>query len=1583
MANLNYNADNYRPSVIPGNGTRIGFTPNFPALRVEDVVVYVNKIPYTHGATIPLPNNASTSLMVSLVSRGQTPDVVFSTPPPSGIDVLVTLDGMIGNIAENRLADTDYNPLLITQNDEKSFLYTAVLNNKRFRDIDPTFTNTSPYHYNQRFQINPTIPSNNALLGVSSQVITANGRTRRIPNIRANEYIIDILTKTPSAGDVLTNRIFNTNFYGKVISKISATALVIVWFEFTHHFRDVRDTLDNQVNYRRDVIPHIGGEIHAFDLSGFDSAPELPPNTPNLDVVAPISARLIIQVSDVANENTPVSNITISDVEFDATSVNFTQLADHRGATGAKGDKGDKGDDGTPGGVGDLRIDSSLSGTGTEDDRLRVSVPLTIQEKQKIDSVANGATVGATTDQAAAIVLNTAKIGLSTGNVVTDYIGIRAVTGTRIAEQNITSNLIATNAVGLRALGTANAGAQGNILARGGGDEIEWIAPPQNESTNDFINAVLNSSDQLLLGRRNGTNTVVQLPRNQFTGVSISGSDLTLTRRDGNTVQVSLPSGGGGLATVNTDGTTISGDGSSTNPVALVSTLATTIEANRVKLNGIEANATQDQTNTQIRDSLQTLTGNARLDASAIQNLPSSGGGGLASVAHDATLTGLGTNADLLGVSNPFSQADEDKLDAIESNATADQTGTEIVTRLESLQGGNQLDATYIRNLPSSDNLEFAIAQGSWGQNLNLFIPATAGTYKYQVNNPTNAPTGVAGNTVVEVIRYGSNDLIQRIIETDSIYVRGGRGSFSTSWVEIGTSGVSTDTTISGTGTSGDPLGVANPFSSDQAAAIVLNTAKRSYPSTDQNKLSMIEDDATADQTGAEIRIALQALTGVNRLDASAIQNLPQPGDGGLSSVAHDATLTGLGTNNDNLRVANPFTEADETKLDNIAAGATIGATQAQIDAIAANTLKTGITTAQTNAITANTNKVGLTNGSVTRTRIADDAVDATKLSASGGTAEQVLIRGSGNTLVWGSAGTAQVADNAITTAKLDVGSDEGAIGEVLTRTATGMEWVASSGGGGGAILATDTQFNTGTSTTLAPQVAQVSRALDAVVPILSQWNGTTNPGNTVQVGPLPTVSAGTNNPNPYDTVNDRFEVSGNGLGLPFQSRLEWQNNLIDWKRTAFCMDTEQVAGNWQLITYFGCVSSPNNINQDSSTGGFGIGIFRPTSNNGNNYLFALTPYSGSGGRGEIVPSSYHNGAVVPTNSNIGSDLGGFNGFVITETNPRMQVLILRNESSIKIYVNRILRGEFTLSSTQNNRATGNRYGFFGDGGNNKLVYLYGLSIGNPPINLLDENCSILEPVAANSVGRVELDTTNTGTDGQVLSRAGDRFTFITPASPIPANGSIGTAQLADNAVTPAKLASAVTSAIAANTAKAGITTAQVNAIVLNSAKVGLTDGSITTARVVDNAITAQKVLKNSTLTGTGNGSAQLGVANDSIGVPQLDIVGTPTVDDVIRYNNDARLEWVAPTSESTDDFTAVGIGDVLATGATNLTLTRRDGSAQTVTIPTSDKVFSAASVSGNVITLTTLDGTTSTITLSIPAANTIHGLAIPAFPTS
>ena len=413
---------------------------------------------------------------------------------------------------------------------------------------------------------------------------------------------------------------------------------------------------------------------------------------------------------------------------------------------------------------------------------------------------------------------------------------------------------------------------------------------------------------------------------------------------------------------------------------------------------------------------------------------------------------------------------------------------------------------TFSRVTEQSNNNDYDVAANS---DLNALIPTANGKFRYEINNPTNAPSGVSGQIFVTANRQGQ-DLVQIIYDTDAIYIRGGRGTYTSSWVnlnDVGLKVISTDSTITGDGTSGSPLSIANEFTSAektklatiasgatrteladdlldpanfadgdvficdsainnvtfgsntynfaegavlekfggaanshwsdtghsirlffrgawvnlggyhagsyvthsntlwfartnigsnvepndtntdwvrvgggatsaQATAIAANTAKRTYPSADQTKLAGIETAATADQTPAEIVTSLQTLTGANRLDASAVQNLPQPGDGGLASVATDATLAGLGTNADPLNVTNPFTDADETKLDGIATGATVGATATQASAITDNTAKrtypsddetklagietgatVGATTAQETAISANTAK--------------------------------------------------------------------------------------------------------------------------------------------------------------------------------------------------------------------------------------------------------------------------------------------------------------------------------------------------------------------------------------------------------------------------------------------------------------------------------------------------------------------------------------------------------------------------------------------------------------------------------------------------
>ena len=126
------------------------------------------------------------------------------------------------------------------------------------------------------------------------------------------------------------------------------------------------------------------------------------------------------------------------------------------------------------------------------------------------------------------------------------------------------------------------------------------------------------------------------------------------------------------------------------------------------------------------------------------------------------------------------------------------------------------------------------------------------------------------------------------------------------------------------------------------------------------------------------------------------------------------------------------------------------------------------------------------------------------------------------------------------------------------------------------------------------------------------------------------------------------------------------------------------------------------------------------------------------------------------------------------------------------------------------------------------------------------------------------------------------------------ADGSISTAKIADDAVTEAKLANAINTAIAANTAKTGITTSQANAITANTAKVtnathtgdvtGATEltiasGAVETGMIADDAVTAAKLansinteiaantakVTNATHTGDVTGATALTIGNDKV----------------------------------------------------------------------------------------------------------------------
>jgi hypothetical protein len=112
-------------------------------------------------------------------------------------------------------------------------------------------------------------------------------------------------------------------------------------------------------------------------------------------------------------------------------------------------------------------------------------------------------------------------------------------------------------------------------------------------------------------------------------------------------------------------------------------------------------------------------------------------------------------------------------------------------------------------------------------------------------------------------------------------------------------------------------------------------------------------------------------------------------------------------------------------------------------------------------------------------------------------------------------------------------------------------------------------------------------------------------------------------------------------------------------------------------------------------------------------------------------------------------------------------------------------------------------------------------------------------------------------------------------------DGSIDTAHIGDDQVTADKLANSINTAIAANTAKTGITSTQADAIVANTAKTGITSGqaSAIVANTAKTGITSGQAsaitantakVTNATHTGEVTGATALTIADDAVTAAKL-----------------------------------------------------------------------------------------------------------------
>jgi len=143
--------------------------------------------------------------------------------------------------------------------------------------------------------------------------------------------------------------------------------------------------------------------------------------------------------------------------------------------------------------------------------------------------------------------------------------------------------------------------------------------------------------------------------------------------------------------------------------------------------------------------------------------------------------------------------------------------------------------------------------------------------------------------------------------------------------------------------------------------------------------------------------------------------------------------------------------------------------------------------------------------------------------------------------------------------------------------------------------------------------------------------------------------------------------------------------------------------------------------------------------------------------------------------------------------------------------------------------------------------------------------------------------------------------------------GKVITAMILDDNVTADKLANSINSAIAANTAKTGITSSQASAIVANTAKTGITSGQTS-------AITANTAkVTNATHSGEVTGATALTIADNMVDEANLK-VNSPTNGYVLtaQSGQSGGLLWAEAAS---GNVTTNGLYEMANTIASNYTI--------------------------------------------------------------
>ena len=391
-----------------------------------------------------------------------------------------------------------------------------------------------------------------------------------------------------------------------------------------------------------------------------------------------------------------------------------------------------------------------------------------------------------------------------------------------------------------------------------------------------------------------------------------AGTNISLTYDDDARTVVIASSNTGGTVTGIDAGTGITvADNSTATPQVSVTNPFTSID--ETKLDGIEAGA---QENVQ-SDWTETDTS----DDAYIKNKPDIPSNYLTGIDQGTgiTVTDGDTVTPNVAVTNPFTQNDEDKLDGIEAGAEVN-----IQSDWNATAG-----ASFIKNKPT-------IPQGSVtgidaGTGITVTDDDTA-TPEVSVTNPFTT----SDEAKLDGIESGAEVNVQ----ADWNETSSASDAFIKNKPTLGTGSVTgidagTGITVSDNNTATPEVSVTNPFTDadetklDGIAAGAEVNVQSDWDASSGD--SFIKNKPTIPTVPSDTQIGSKAfknppsdLSNTEKQEVRTAIGAGTGSGGGGDSIAAGTGITVTGTDTKTIAVTNPFTDADETKLDGIASGAEV-----------------------------------------------------------------------------------------------------------------------------------------------------------------------------------------------------------------------------------------------------------------------------------------------------------------------------------------------------------------------------------------------------------------------------------------------------------------------------------------------------------------------------------------------------------------------------------------------------------------------------------------------------------------------------------